>query len=257
MSKSNGWDEGAVYSKLRHVFPSPAHVVLSSVRNGTGFSRKQDRTADAIAMSVFPSRGLWMAGVEIKVSVSDWKKELANADKSVEIQRFCHHWYVAAPKGLIPANEVPETWGLIECESTTAKIAIKAPKLEALPLDMLMLCSMLRRFAESHVAASVVQEKIQEAIDSHIKREADSDSRRGRAINNHIEAVKEFQEASGIQIDSYNAGKIGGAVKSLLAAKTLADAVERIRTDARVAKRLAENVEELCAAAEHGEEVKS
>jgi hypothetical protein len=55
-----------IFASLKAVFPHPAHTLLSNVRNGTGFSRSP-RTADAIVVSTFPSRGLWLAGVETKL----------------------------------------------------------------------------------------------------------------------------------------------------------------------------------------------
>lgn len=82
MSKPFHWTERLVFERLAKVFPPPAFVLLPQVRNGTGFSRRRTRTADAIAASVWPSRGLYLVGVEIKVCVHDWRRELADAAKS-------------------------------------------------------------------------------------------------------------------------------------------------------------------------------
>ena len=51
------------------------YAFLSQVRNGTGYA-KETRTADAICMSLWPSRGLTITGYEIKIAKNDWKKEL-------------------------------------------------------------------------------------------------------------------------------------------------------------------------------------
>ena len=83
------WTEGRVFGLLKGPFPDGAFLRLPQVRNGTGFQRST-RTADALIVSCWPSRGLWFAGVEIKVSLSDWKRELCKPEKSASIQKWCN-----------------------------------------------------------------------------------------------------------------------------------------------------------------------
>ena len=59
---------------------------------------------------MWPSRGLYIAGVEIKVSRADWLKERKDPGKSVSIQRFCKYWYVAAPAGIVPVADDEDDW---------------------------------------------------------------------------------------------------------------------------------------------------
>jgi hypothetical protein len=47
-------------------------------------------------MSLWPSRGIELHGIEIKVSRNDWLKELGDPAKADEIARFCDRWWVAA-----------------------------------------------------------------------------------------------------------------------------------------------------------------
>lgn len=205
------WTESRVFNLLDKPFPKPAHVHLSGVRNGTGYARKQTRTADGLILSVYPSRGLWMAGVEIKVSKGDWRKELADVDKSCEIQRFCHYWYVAAPKGIIPLGKVPDTWGLIECTDKTAAITKPAPKLSPLPPDMLFVCSLLRRFSESNIPSV----QVEETITAHLNdAKAGWEKLHRYELESLREMVRNFEEASGISLsNTWSAGRIGEIVK--------------------------------------------
>lgn len=203
-----------MFAQLRHVFPTPAHVCLSGVRNGTGYERSQNRTADGLILSVWPSRGLWVAGVEIKVSRSDWKKELANPEKSHEIQRFCDYWYIAAPKGIVPVNEVPKTWGVIECSGNTAAIVRDAPKLTPAKPDMLMVCSILRNFADGMVPRCDFETELKERL---AKAEADIEYRAKSRTEDLLNAVNEFEKASGISIrNRWASGRIGELVKQIL-----------------------------------------
>jgi hypothetical protein len=204
------WNEHEVFGRLRHVFPSPAYVSIPQVRNGAGYARRQTRTCDALVASVYPSRGLYLTGFEIKVSRSDWKKELAHAEKSVELQRFCKYWYVAAPVGVVPVAELPETWGLVEVQASTASIVKPAPVLEWQQPDLLFVCSVLRSAVECTVPTGTVDARVSEAI---AKATASAEENRDWRQRELREAVEAFEKASGIKIGSrWDAGDIGKAV---------------------------------------------
>lgn len=206
------WTEDKVFALLEKRFPAPAYALLSQVRNGTGFARRQDRTADAIAVSCYPSRGLYLAGIEIKVSRSDWMRELADPDKSVELQKYCKYWYVAAPTGVIQPGEVPETWGYLEINKKVKDHG--APPLEHQQPDMLLLCSILRRVAASTVPKGAVNDQIEKARAEWIE----SQSRvRDYELTALKETVERFEKASGITLQGHrwDAGDIGKAVALL------------------------------------------
>src|SRR5512137_2876743 len=78
--------EATVYAAIQRMFKAPAFILLAGVRNQTGYTRRV-RTADALAVSVFPSRGLYAVGFEIKTDRGDWRRELADPEKSEEIMR--------------------------------------------------------------------------------------------------------------------------------------------------------------------------
>lgn len=216
---SERWTENRVYELLNKVFPTGAYTLLPQVRNGTGFARKTTRTADAIAVSNWPSRGLYLAGVEIKVSLSDWRKELATPEKADDISRYCKYWYIAAPAGVVPVGEVPESWGLIECDARNAKIikagiANESPQ----PIDILLLAAILRTIAETTVPKSAVQGQIAAAVEQ-----------RASAVNATVkhdfeqlqQDVADFEAVSGVTLKSYAGGRIGEAVRRVLDGKDL------------------------------------
>jgi hypothetical protein len=243
------WTETKVFEQLRHVFPSPAHVRIPAVRNGTGYARKRNRTADGIVFSVYPSRGLWMAGVEIKVSRSDWKKELADAEKADEISKYCHAWYVAAPVDVVPVNEVPLPWGLIECTAATAKI-VKKPKhiAKPTPLDILLVASIFRSVESCVVPVGSVNERVKEAV---TKATEAARSRVELELERLREVVKEFERTSGIRLDGYTweAGSIGKAV-ALVREHGVDKIAHNLRREAERMKDLADRVLRDLAAAE-------
>ena len=98
---------------LERKFAPPAWSIAYEVRSAVGFGKV--RSADALALANWESRGCRLLGFEIKVSVSDLRRELADPTKSEEIARFCHAWSLVAPAEVIAATEaeIPPHWGLL------------------------------------------------------------------------------------------------------------------------------------------------
>jgi hypothetical protein len=243
MSDSERWTEGKVFDALSRLWPSPAHVRLCSVRNGTGYSRKQARTADGVVFSTWPSRGLWMAGVEIKVSRADWRRELANAEKSAEIQQYCNYWWVAAPAGVVPIGELPETWGLVEVGAKSASVTKQAPRLEAKPPDILMVCAIFRSIDGKMTPTATVDELVRRAREEAEKAAKEAKKTpRDYELERLKECVAKFEKASGVTIaHQWDAGKIGEAV-ALVRRHGASTILSRMRQDAKWAKEQAEEV---------------
>ncbi len=210
------WTESDVFARLHHVFPEGAYALLPQVRNGTGFTRKKDSTADAIAVSCWPSRGLFLAGVEIKVSRSDWKKELASPEKSTHIQKYCRNWWVATPKGIVEPGELPPNWGQIVVHENRAKIEAGAAELEPEPLDLPLMCSILRAAIKSF-SGFVSQNDVNRMVDERVQSELE---RHTRVLENRIKkdskSREAFEKASGVTIGHWEAGRIGDAVKFVM-----------------------------------------
>ncbi len=204
------WTENDVAGMVAKKFPSPAYAFLTQVRNGTGHERRRNRTAYAVAVSCYPSRGLYAVGIEIKVSKSDWRKELADPQKSSDIQQYCRYWYVAAPKGIVPLGEVPDNWGLIECDRSS-KIVKAAPRLEEKPMDTLMACSVIRNCNKIMVPAAEVQQRVRERLEEV---RANERSLVQREISELQATISAFEEASGVSLAKrWDSGYIGRAVK--------------------------------------------
>lgn len=196
-------------------FRVPAHAWLYEVRNQTGYNR-QERYADALVVSLWPSRGIWIGGIEVKVSRSDWRKELDDPTKSSEIQRFCDRWWVAAPAGVVEEAEVPENWGYFLIDGKKAKEIKKAPELTPEPLTKGFVASVLRNEAKALEVArnqgreegreSVVKqnggedlsEQLQKAKTDlwNVKRQLEW---KERDYDRLLESVQKFEQAAGLE----------------------------------------------------------
>lgn len=242
MAKADAsWSEVRVFRCLASVFAAPAWVLLPQVRNGTGYSRRV-RTADALAASVWPSRGLYFAGVEIKVSKSDWSRELANAEKSAEIQQYCLRWYIAAPQGVVPEAELPPTWGLIECKGDKAAIVKAAPDLQPVAPDIAFVCAVLRGVQDCTVPAEQVSDRIQEAVNAARSGWASDRNYQHEALKASVAA---FEAASGVTIGvSWEAGNIGQAVKMVRECGA-SRVVDRLRDFRDAARKIADHTDKV------------
>lgn len=91
-----------------------AYICIEEARSGAGFEGNS-RQCDFLAINTWQSRGMELIGYEIKVSLTDWRKELANPHKAESFARFCKTWWVAVPSDLAAkmAHEVPTNWGLL------------------------------------------------------------------------------------------------------------------------------------------------
>jgi len=221
--------ESGMVLALRDHFSSPEHVLLPQVRNGAGFSAT--RTCDALAMSVWPSRGLHLFGIEIKVSRSDWIREKENPEKADAVGRFCDFWVIAAgSESIVKDGELPPGWGLLVPGKVAGKLrmAVAPSRIEDVqPISRSFLAAILRKTFESHLPTSEVEdeisrrvtEKIAKLEESVTRRVTDSlDTNRLLKRNSELEAlVKAYGEASGAWIgdDVRSARRYGRAMKVL------------------------------------------
>lgn len=89
-------------------------IVAEKVRNIVGFAMREGqlRTADAIAIDTWESKGLEIHGFEVKCSRSDWLTELKAPEKSEPFRAFCDRWWlVTSSKDIVKPGELPEGWG--------------------------------------------------------------------------------------------------------------------------------------------------
>lgn len=224
-----------VMARIRAQFEGSGYAVLSHVRNSTG-SGSVTRTADALVMSLWPSRGLTLSGFEIKVSKADWKKELSTPEKAEEIARFCDTWYVAAPPGIVRVDDLPPAWGLYETTDAKLKLVREAksrPREEVVPITRGFLGALLRAATTDVLPKAevegVVQKRVEarlpDAIARHMRDAAPEHRETARKLEQVErdfarlkEAIEQFEQASGVRLLGGNTlGSIGKAVNAIRA----------------------------------------
>lgn len=205
------YTEQEVLEILRKKYSEEGWVYIEKVRNATGYSGKT-RTADAVAMSVWPSRGLHLHGFEVKVSRTDWLSELKKPAKAEEIAKYMDFWWVVAPAGIVRTDELPEFWGLmIVTEKGHLRTTRKAPKKECVEVGRPFLASLLRAACEQYTKGAVYQrirsEVWERARGDAMRYAQTEDSDKARKYDNLVKGLKRFEEASGISVvDSWSWG---------------------------------------------------
>jgi flagellar biosynthesis/type III secretory pathway protein FliH len=200
-------------------YAPPAWAYLPQVRNGTGYQRSTIRTADGLAMSLYPSRGIDLYGFEIKVSRSDWHHELANPEKAEHFFGICDYWWVVAPKEIVLLEEVPATWGFMSV-GKKIKVEKQAPRLQPKQMDRLQLAAIFRNLQENFSPEAQIEAAEERGVAEGRKEGADVMKSLNDQIKKYQKSIDAFGRASGVSIYSWDSEErlreIGKAVNIVL-----------------------------------------
>lgn len=215
--------EAEILDVLVKRYPEPAWAFIPHVPNATG--AVATRTADAMAMSLWPSRGLELHGFEIKCSRSDWLRELKTPHKADPLFAYCDRWWVVTPKvrkgfnagpDIVEDGELPPTWGLLRIDGGKCAVHVEAPKLAPKPLDRKFLAAILRRAWEQKVSKPQIDEARRAGwAEGHEEAGKQFDVER-RMFHEFQETVRKFEAAAGISVGhSWDSERIGAIVNQL------------------------------------------
>lgn len=206
--------EAEAIALLRTKFDEQGYALFPQVPDGTGARRR--RTADAIMMSLWPSRGLHLYGIEYKRTVTDWQRELKNPEKADSIGRYCDYWYILAPVGVINVLEVPQAWGLWEIDKRMRLLRTREAPLNEhkVPIDLVFLAGLVRAaqnaFSSEATIKAIRSEQYRRGFEDGKKDGTYTQHLRKRELEKLRESLDGFEKASGIKIDSWNGGEYLG-----------------------------------------------
>jgi hypothetical protein len=205
---------GVVYEAIVAAHTAPEWAVIAEVGDATG--GRASRRADALAMNLWPSRGLEIRGFEIKVSRSDLKRELDDPSKADAVGGFCHSWALATPTGLVRSTDnVPACWGLFEVDEKGSGIWKRQPTMR--PVDEVKPPSRLFTAAIARAASAEMQtmrtsgawirrESVQAELDKEYQRgidhAPDGHMHEIHRLTHKLEQVKPLLAHLGIDLDS-------------------------------------------------------
>jgi hypothetical protein len=187
---------------LHKRYPPPEWAMLEEVAPATGGGT---RYADGIAVNLWQSRGHAVHGFEIKVSRSDWLRELKQPEKAEPLYRHCDHWWIVAPRGVVKDGELPPTWGLLELRESGLVQTVAAPRLEPVPLTRAFFASLMRRGHEQ-LEAMAGRRHHQALIDARAEMDRTIEQRVKYLTRNHealAARVAKFEAETGMPLNEY------------------------------------------------------
>jgi hypothetical protein len=229
---------------LKRRFCAPEWALFFEVANGTGAMRP--RYADAIAMNLWPSRGLTLHGFEIKISRSDWQSELKNPAKAEEMAKHCDFWWIVAAKGVVRPGELPPTWGLYEVDGRGVTMRVQAPQAEQPEITRVFMAALIRRAGEfdTQERRRLQEEMTREIQETAERRVEDRVKDRTRRFEELKSAVEEFERESGLEISGWKGGKEIGKAVSIINSIGVDGVYSSARSIADTARRLANTLEQ-------------
>lgn len=196
-------------------WPDSEYLVIPEAPQDAARAR---RKIDLLVVSLWQSRGYQLDAVEIKVSMSDWKRELDNPAKADWWWSHSHRFWLAVPAVMVPKvqPDLPVTWGLLACDGGACKAVVKAAKRDAEPFTWQSTIGLLRAAADAGFGA------LQRARDAgyqdgvkrgrmEVERET-GDAYIRKQLDDLRQKVEAFQQASGVDIaQTWDAGELGRA----------------------------------------------
>ena len=220
MADPGPWTSAAALDALKLRYCQPEWAIFFEVANATG--ARASRYADAVAMSLWPSRGLEIHGFEVKVSRSDWMNEKRNPEKAENIAAYCDRWWLVAPSFVVREEEIPPLWGWLELYPKGLKIRKQAGASgNVKPRDRAFMAALMRRCgqaSDAQIRELVKRETV--GIRAEVDKAREQLSSISKVKYDQLAArVAAFEEASGIRItDGWGescSAEVGAAVAAI------------------------------------------
>ena len=197
---------------------------FEEVPDATGSAK--GRTADALAMGLWPSTGVHLHGFEVKVSRADWRKEMQDHSKAYAIKRYCHYWWLVAPRDVAKLEEIPADWGwYVPTDAGKLRVAKACTYLDpTLTYDFLAsLCRCIHRECkptDQNAIDALKRVAYQNGYkDGHTagRKSSKTDAELNTKLLERVrQTIQQFESASGVKVNDYHAGNIGQAVNLVL-----------------------------------------
>lgn len=207
----------ALFEAVCGSFAAPHFTTLSEVRDSTGFD--SGRSADALALGMYSSRGRELWGFEFKVSRSDWLCELRKPEKAESWFQYCDRWgLVVSSAEIVKVEELPVGWGLgvPSKNGQRVKWLVQPPKLEPRLIDRHALCAFVYRALQAVQRDRTAFEwEIRDEMTKIAEKNAET---KQKELLDLRAGLRAFLDATGLRYtlsfsDEEGAKKIGAAIR--------------------------------------------
>lgn len=227
-------------------FSKPEYLWIGQVANSTGFGAY--RFIDGVALSLWPSRGIHLHTVEIKVDRRDWLKEKATPEKAEVLAKWAHFmWLAVDGTARLPVlddhEQVPTNWGILEVVEQKGKPVVKTRRKATLlqPADPTwgFVATVMRnadRADETRIDA-LVEAQINKRVNKNVQSCRETRDHLSKELDEFRQRVEKFERASGLQIRyGSDPAYIGTAVRELLAPDRRPDSITQLERALNQAK---------------------
>lgn len=137
-----------ILAGLRKLHPPREWAFFEEMRVGTGFGAQAEGRIDAWAMPLWPSQANLRTAYEVKISRSDFAREVAQPRKRRMALHLSNCYYFATPPGLVRPEELPVEAGLVEvAENGKMEIVVPALIRDTCPPSWRFVASLCRHIA--------------------------------------------------------------------------------------------------------------
>ena len=167
---------------------------------------RQGRKIDLVAISAWKSRGFAVDAVEIKVSMTDWRKELADIGKADGWWTHSDRFWLAVPSEMTAKvrDELPPAWGLLGVSAGVASVVVQAQRHGREPFTWSQSIGLLR--AAQDAGSGALQRAESRGFDrGHERGRAEGERESGVEALAELRAkVAAAEEATGIPIATWS-----------------------------------------------------
>jgi hypothetical protein len=228
----------SIWELLQKRYPSNEYALMAEVSDAAGFSRS--RSADYIAVGLWPSRGLAVNGIELKSFRSDWLSELKNPQKAENIFQYCDYfWLLTTDETIAKIEEIPPSWGWLCIKGEKVFVKKEAPKLTPVQLSKHFIVAMLKRACDKNkfVHIDSIEDRIKEAKERGKEENKRALEHTQKELKEYREMVSDFESKSGVRINRWNDNKkIGEAVRFIESGGTdsVIEQLKKLETTAEI-----------------------
>lgn len=218
---------------LKPAEPLPGGVFLTELTDDL-----TARRVDALSIGFWRSTGQRIDGHEIKVSRSDWLRELKDPGKAGPWFDRCHRWWLVVPSVAVARpEELPDGWGLMVPGSKGRRFRVVVPApLRQPTVDLPFLLAVSKRLDTARstaVSGRVLAERVEARAQEAARRATELVEQANAAdVADRLRTLTELEEAFGGPITRYWAGdgehRTTAAAEALRAWAGLIDAETRL-----------------------------
>jgi len=206
---------------LAQKYPRDRYALFFDVPDNVGTNQR--RRADAIAIGCWNSVGHLIDGFELKVSRSDWLREVQSVTKADPFIERCDRWWlVTADTSIANLEEIPACWGWMAVTKGGLRVqrpAQRLPQPDNGAINRMFAIGLFRKMqgdlTSSPEVANILKEmraKNEAEIEQRVRWATERNAKRATEAE---ERLAKFEKESGLKLDDWRLGNVGPLCKTI------------------------------------------